>query len=141
MGNPLAQLMAMLQGSPMSRLPSEPQGVRPGFGLRGAGVQPSDLMDKLRNADRKDAAMPMTPGGGAAGLADDGMLSQWMRVAANKGLTPEQAMKGAQIVMDDAEYYSRVGFNGVLNEVAGGVSGGRSPYISLDPTKMFTSKY
>lgn len=138
MGNPLAQLLAALQGGPLSHVP--PAGVRPGYGLTGAQVRPSDLLDKLRNADRKDAAMPMTPGGGASG-AGGGMLDDWMRVAANKGLTQEQAMRGAKIVMDDAEYYSRVGFNGVINEVSGAAKAGGSPYVSLDPKKMFTSRY
>ena len=42
----------------MDQLPTERQSVRPGFGLGGSSIQGSGLDDQLRNADRKEAAMP-----------------------------------------------------------------------------------
>ena len=61
MGNPLAQLLAMLQGNSLGMLPSQPQGVRPGFGLQGASVQGSDLRDVLRNIPEDQQKMGIIP--------------------------------------------------------------------------------
>ena len=63
----LSSIKRALMGGPLDQLPAGPEGVRPGFGLGGAGVQSSDFEDQLRNADVKQAAMPDTPGG-ARGL-------------------------------------------------------------------------
>ena len=83
MGNPLAQLLAMLQGGPMSQLP--PAGVRPNYGLTGAQIQPSDILDALRNADVKSAAMPS----GSKGYAP------W-----TKSMTPSMSGKGVSSAAD-----------------------------------------
>lgn len=41
------------------------------------------------------------------------MLNEWMSYAVRNGLTADEAVRGAQIVMDDAEYYASHGFDGV----------------------------
>lgn len=45
-------------GGVMDQIPNERQGVRPGFGLEGASIRGSDIYDQLRNAERRDAAVP-----------------------------------------------------------------------------------
>ena len=60
MSDLISGLKRLLMGGAMDQLPGEPM---PGedFGLSGANIQGSDVYDQIRNADRKEAMMPMGP--------------------------------------------------------------------------------
>lgn len=62
------RLARALMGGPLDELPEEGP-VRPGFGLEDASIEGSDVLDQLRNAERKEGAIPVGPGAMASRFA------------------------------------------------------------------------
>ena len=98
-------------GGVMDQLPNERQGVRPGFGLEGASIRGSDLMDQLRNAERKEAMMPLGPAKAAPGLrgraAEQSYWDDAIAKFQNQPKTAEDAARMAE--QEAADYYARRG--------------------------------